>query len=114
MTPSPKPSSEEQLRHILEGVWHSRSIDDVIPELLALIDAARIDELTRLDYAHEEVTPESFHEYYLKRLAELKQPHPEAEQPFVNTNRGGTGHLQTGFVNSEQPAPEPKSDKEGS
>lgn len=101
MTPSPNPSSEEQLRHILEGVWHSRSIDDVVPELLALIDAARIDEnQRRLDkiIAWEnrkpvpgELTSASFgsagagmevagfKRSFEERIAELKPP--TAEQP---------------------------------
>jgi hypothetical protein len=35
---------------------------------------ARINELTRLDNAFDEVTPQNFHEYYLKRILELRTP----------------------------------------
>lgn len=28
---------EGQIRTLLEGVWHSRSVDDVVPELLAIV-----------------------------------------------------------------------------
>lgn len=48
------------------------------------------------------------------RIAELKKYQTEETQPFVNTTRGEEGHLQTGLVNSEQPAPVDKSDKEKS
>ncbi len=42
--------------------WHER-------EILF----ARINELTELDNAYDEVTPENFHEYYLKRLEALRE-----------------------------------------
>lgn len=29
--------NELELKRILEGVWHSRSVDDVVPEIMALI-----------------------------------------------------------------------------
>lgn len=34
-----KDIDEQKLKQILDGVWHSRRVDDVVPEIMALIAA---------------------------------------------------------------------------
>jgi hypothetical protein len=62
------------------GVAYMDSKEADVDAIMQLFDAecaereriARINELTMLDNAYDEVTPDRFHEYYLNRVSALK------------------------------------------
>lgn len=68
------------------GVW-----DRLVPELEAainqLIGEERINELTRLDNAHDEITADNFHKYYINRIKQLKEKYErQAKNNRPHTN----------------------------
>lgn len=74
---------KRQLETILEGVWHSRSVSDVVPELVALItkreaEAYRAGQIAELKTVNN---PEYLEvlgmQYVIDRLAELQSDNGE-------------------------------------
>jgi hypothetical protein len=64
---------------IKDLLWQNISAEKAEALLAQREQTARINELTRLDNAYDEVTPERFHEYYIERVKSLAARRQDSE-----------------------------------
>jgi hypothetical protein len=64
---------------IKDLLWKNISAEKAEALLAQREQTARINELTRLDNAYDEVTPERFHEYYIERVKSLAARRQDSE-----------------------------------